>query len=66
MDWQQQEPGWHTSKLGGIVQERGKWFFWPLDPSVDSVGPWASLKDAKAAAEAWIPPLTNGERDDAG
>ena len=54
--WECQEPGWYTSSLGGIVQERvhGQWYLYPIaDKRV--LGPWRTLEQAKEAAEKHNP-----------
>lgn len=65
IEWQMDEPGWYTSEIGGIVSNGKSWSFWPLDESVDELGPWPSLVVAKEAAEAWhATHVSNGERAD--
>ena len=47
--WECQEPGWYTSSLGGIVQERdGLWYWHSIDGIM--LGPWKTLKQATIAA----------------
>lgn len=47
--WTQEEPGWYTSEIGGIVQERdGKWWFYPKSGG-EASGPSETLGEAKAA-----------------
>lgn len=62
IEWEQQEPGWWTSELGGICNDgTGKWFFWPRGgkPDDPGIGPWKSLKQAKEVAAQ-----TSGMRHD--
>lgn len=59
IEWEMQEPGWWTSHLGGICNDGRNWYFWPRASNPDDrrIGPWGSLKEAKAKAEA----LSNGQ-----
>lgn len=52
--WKCQEPGWWTSRLGGIVQEEdGRWVFHANDPPGTTVGPFKTLREAMEAADSW-------------
>lgn len=57
MEWEMQEPGWWTSKIGGVCSDgAGKWFFWPRGgrPDDPAIGPWKTLKEAKAKAATTV------------
>lgn len=49
IEWEMQERGWYTSIRGGVVRERGGWWFFPADGS-QKFGPFRSLAAAKIAA----------------
>lgn len=50
IEWSMAEPGWYTSKRGGIVRENGGWWFFPIDDEAQKYGPFRSLAAAKIAA----------------
>ena len=52
IQWEQQEPGWWTSELGGICADGKNWYFWPRGgkPTDKRIGPWKSLREAKQKA----------------
>jgi hypothetical protein len=49
--WEQQQKGWLTSEIGGIVREKDGWHFWPLAHDADSIGPFKTAEEAKRQAE---------------
>lgn len=49
--WEMQEAGWYTSELGSIVRERTGWVFYPEELFAPPIGPYKTLKEAKAEAE---------------
>jgi len=55
INWEQIEPGWYTSEVGGIVKEKDdKWTLYSID-SEDFVGKWNTLKEAKKAVQLEVP-----------
>jgi hypothetical protein len=53
INWETQDKGWHTSKLGGVAREAdNKWYFYPADERRRGRdGPFKTMKEAQKAAE---------------
>lgn len=59
--WEQQEPGWWTSDLGGIVKAgECRWFYHAVFGKGTDAGPFKSLGEAKRHADP--SDVTNGDR----
>lgn len=53
INWEKQDAGWHTSKLGGVAREADrKWYFYSNDETKRGRdGPFPTMKEAQKAAE---------------
>jgi hypothetical protein len=55
INWQRQEPGWYTSEVGGISEEKdGKWYVYPSRINT-TFGPFRTLDEAQRNAEKLAP-----------